>query len=41
MVNGELEVVAQEVGEIAEDHLPLVREHRHSLTWALFRKRTA
>jgi len=38
LVAGDLELLYHEVGEICEDHLPLVPEHRHSLTWALFRK---
>lgn len=31
-------VLAQEFGEIEESHPPLVDEHKHALTWALFRK---
>ena len=31
------EIVAIQYGEISESHLPLVQEHRHSLTWGLFR----
>lgn len=27
-----------EIGTIEEDHLPLVARHRHSLTWAIYRK---
>jgi SAM-dependent methyltransferase len=30
--------IAHEIGEIEEDHLPVVGYHRHSLTWAIFEK---
>lgn len=38
LVGKDLEVVKKEIGEITESHPPLVGEHKHSLTWALFRK---
>ena len=31
-------VVAKEIGVVRETHLPLVGEHIHGLTWALFEK---
>jgi SAM-dependent methyltransferase len=34
------EKIEFEVGTMEEDHLPLVPLHRHSLTWAIFRKRS-
>lgn len=39
LARDDLELIEHEIGEIEEDHAPMVAQHRHSLTWALFRKR--
>jgi SAM-dependent methyltransferase len=37
-VGDQLETVDKLIGEITESHLPTIGEHKHGLTWALFRK---
>ncbi len=39
LVGDSMDVIAKEEGTIEESHLPLVDRHRHSLTWALFKKK--
>lgn len=38
LVGNDFSIIKQEFGEITESHPPLVDEHKHSLTWALFQK---
>lgn len=38
IIGNDLIILKKQYGEITESHLPLVNEHKHSLTWALFKK---
>jgi SAM-dependent methyltransferase/tRNA A-37 threonylcarbamoyl transferase component Bud32 len=38
LIGDALIVLKKEIGTITESHLPLVHEHHHALTWALFKK---
>ena len=38
LASNSLEVLSKEFGVIEDTHPPLVGRHKHSLTWALFRK---
>lgn len=39
LTEADFDVLDKEDGQIVEDHLPLVKRHRHSLTWAVLKRR--
>lgn len=38
ITNGDFELLDSQIGEISEEHYPMVAKHKHSLTWALLKK---